>query len=118
MVLIECVDGGCRFVAMSVTDFLTFRFNSLPNRSEIKSVLDVGSFFVGLLSFLSLPFDIDDGFHREPSILNDARTSLFRRNVGDADDDDDKVGGNGPDKQRYDVDSGVSLLITFAVHRI
>lgn len=122
LVLIEwvivVVDGGSRFVAISVTAFLTFRFNSLPNRSEIKSVLDVGSFFVGLLSFLSPPFDIDDGFHREPSILNDARTSLFRRNVGDADaDDDDEAGGDGPDKQRYDADSGVSLLITFAVCR-
>lgn len=37
--LIDCVvavaDCGSLFVAASVTDFLTFRLNSLPNRSEI-----------------------------------------------------------------------------------
>lgn len=115
-------ESGSLFVTIaSFTDFFTFRLNSLPNRSEIKSVFDVGSFLgAGLLSFLSAPFDIDDGFHLEPSILNDARTSLFLRNVGDVDDNnddgvDDDDDDEGPDKRRYDVDSGVSLVITFAV---
>lgn len=92
-VIIVDVDGGgiidCNRSLASVIGCFTFRLKSLPNRSETTSFVVMYGFCVTsgavalsifeLLLLLPLPAD----FHREPSILNDARTDLLRRRFGD-----------------------------------
>lgn len=105
---------------------LTFRLKSLPNRSETASFVAM-CFCTGsvALSIFKLPplvavavavavaadDDDDDDFHLEPSILNDARTDLLRRSIGD---------GVESGRRRYVVEWSFSLFIsiTFVLFRI
>ena len=106
---------------------LTFRLKSLPNRSETASFVAMPCFCTGsvALSIFKLPplvavaiavavaadVDDDDDFHLEPSILNDARTDLLRRSIGD---------GVESGRRRYVVEWSFSLFIsiTFVFFRI
>lgn len=89
---------------------LTFRLKSLPKRLETASLeLDI---FLEMDPAAPAPFStfdplLLDAFHREPNILNDARTDLLRRRMGD---------GVESDKRRYAVKWSLSLFIsiTFA----
>lgn len=121
--VVVVVVGGiidCNRSFGSVIGCLTFRLKSLPNRSETASFDVVVCFCtcpVALSIFVPTPpppppplldDDEDDDFHLEPSILNDARTDLLRRRIGD---------GVESGRRRYELSFSLFISITFVLFR-